>query len=115
LNRSGGTGFDANVYFDVAAMDALADELAETEFIEIEAFREANFQVEKTVIDAFNADAQIPTESVALGLGVTGHGEDFSFFGLHCALFAHVGFLVDDGEGSGSKVVDADTGAVTSS
>ena len=43
-------------------MDAFADDLAQPQFIQIEAVRQSQLQIEKTVIDAFDADSRIPAQ-----------------------------------------------------
>src|SRR5260221_1823338 len=113
LDRSGHSWFYADVHFDVSAMDAFADDLTKAQLVQVKSFGQAYFQIQEAMIDALHADPKIPAQRAALGLRVSCHGETLGFFGLYCALFAHLWFLVADVEGSGGKLVC--TGAAISS
>ena len=66
--------------FDVAAMNALSENLPQAQFIKVEAFRKAQLQIEKAVVDALHADADGPAILFGASLGVAGHGETFAGF-----------------------------------
>ena len=48
LHRSSGGGIDVDVNFDVAAMNALSQNLPQAQFVKIEAFRKAQLQIRES-------------------------------------------------------------------
>src|SRR5947209_19033967 len=64
----------------MAAMNFLANDLAQAQFVDVEAFRQPKTHIEEAVIDALHADANGPAILLAAGLGVAGHGQAFGLF-----------------------------------
>src|SRR5271155_3393942 len=64
----------------MAAMDFFADDLAQAKLVDVETLWQAEFDIEKSVVDALDADANGPTVGFGSGLRVAGHGNDFGFF-----------------------------------
>src|SRR2546423_11426491 len=64
----------------MATMNFLADELAQAQLVNVEALGQAKTHIEKTVVDAFHADANGPGILLASRLGIAGHGQAFGLF-----------------------------------
>src|SRR2546423_13438041 len=65
----------------MATMNLLANDLAEAQFVNVEALGQAKTHIEETVVDAFHADANGPGILLASRLGIAGHGQAFGLFG----------------------------------
>jgi len=74
----GGVNVDVNL--DVAAMNAFTQDLAQSQFIEIESFGKAKLEVQEAMVDALDADADSPAILLAASLGVAGHGKTLGVF-----------------------------------
>ena len=73
LHGSCGPRLGVDVDFQMAAMNAVAHNLAQRQVIEIKTFRQPQLQIEKPVIHALDGDADGPAMFFMAGLGVTGH------------------------------------------
>ena len=88
LNRSGGAGLHVEIDVQVAAMNFLAHDLAESELVDVETFGQAKPDVEEAVVDALDADANGPAVGFAASLRVAGHGDALRLFYRGSAWFA---------------------------
>src|SRR5579863_5241227 len=79
LHRRRSSRLHVHVHVEMAAVNFLANDLTEPQFIDVEPFRHPEANVEKTVIDALHTDAQGPTVGFSPRLRVAGHGDAFGF------------------------------------
>jgi hypothetical protein len=80
LDRRSRGRVNVDVNFDVAAMNAFTQDLAQSQFIEIESFGKAKLEVQEAMVDALDADADSPAILLAASLGVAGHGKTLGVF-----------------------------------
>src|SRR5437660_12557993 len=83
----------------MAAMNAFARDLPQTQFIYIEALRQTEAHVEKPVVHTLHADANSPAILFTARLRVAGHRHTFHFVshglpGVSRRLWTHSGSLV---------------------
>jgi hypothetical protein len=57
LDGSRHTRLNANVHFNVAAMNSLAHQLPQPKLVQIEIFGQTHLQIEEAVVHTFDADA----------------------------------------------------------
>src|SRR5207245_2857642 len=73
LHGRGCSRFRIHVNFEMPAMNVFAHNLPQPQIIEIKSLRHAQFQIQKPVIHALDADAHGPPILLAARMRVTGH------------------------------------------
>src|SRR6266699_5100387 len=79
----------------MTAMNVLAHNLAQSQVIKIESFRQPQLQIEKAVVHAFDGDAHGPAMFFMACLRITRHGKALGMFRVGCMFFAHEEFCGD--------------------
>src|SRR2546427_8232359 len=75
------TLFPYTTLFRSTSVDALANPLPQARFVQIEAFGQAQFYIQKTMIDALHAHPQRPAVVLSACDGKTGHRGARGLFG----------------------------------
>src|SRR5215472_6094999 len=91
LNGSGRPGFGIYINLQMPAMNALADDLPQSQVVKVKALRQTQLQVEEAMVNAFHCDAHGPALLLVARLRVTGHRQTLGMLSSSCRFFAHEG------------------------
>src|SRR5271157_2606099 len=75
------------MHIHVAAVNAVANRLPQSQFVRLQRFRYTEFHVQKTVIDALYAEPNRPAAVLCTHGGIAGHGTALSFSLRGCSFF----------------------------
>src|SRR5664279_2264685 len=93
---------------EMTSMNFFAYRLSQSQLVRLQRVRQTQLDFQKTVIDAFNADANGPASMFAAGHGVTGHRAALwrslrCDFVIHCSVHTHEFALAFPGLASGES------------